>query len=45
MGLLDTGSEVMIISGHPEHTVIWMSGDKWSLGLGLSVFPLPECKS
>ena len=36
MGLLETGSEVMIISGHSS--VVWMSDDKWSFALGLSLF-------
>lgn len=44
MGLLEAGSEVMIISGHSEYSMVWMSGDKWSFALGLSVFPLPEHK-
>lgn len=27
----------MIISGHPEYTVVWMLGYEYSFGLGLSL--------
>lgn len=37
--------EMMIISGHPENTMVWMSGDKWSFGLGLSLLPTSRKQS